>query len=168
MLRWARALLNAKVRSLLPATDRNEPNAGGAPRRTRAVSEIKIACSTNAALRRGSLAFGKGSDARGAACLGRNFESQSQELKVACSAVTFRAVGTERAVSSTNTALRRGEVPTPHLGAVKHASGRNLEVFNAEIEEYIPNAALSRHHPKVAVACQVQIKSNCSASFVAQ
>ena len=93
-------------------------NAVGAARRTRAVSENKIACSTNAALRRGSPAFGKGSEGRGDACLGRNFESQSRELKVACSAVTFRAVGTERAVSSTNTALRRGEVPTPHLAQV--------------------------------------------------
>ena len=102
-------------------------NTVDAPRRTRAVSESKIACSTNAALRRGSPAFRKGSDARGAACLGRNFESQSPELKVASSAVTFRAVGTERAVSSTNTALRRGEVPTPHLGAVKHACRLNLE-----------------------------------------
>ena len=143
-------------------------NAVGAPRRTRAVSENKIACSTDAALRRGSPAFGKGSERRGEACLGRNFESQSRELKVACSAVTFRAVGSERAVSFTNTALRRGEVPTPPLGAVKHACGRNLEFFKTEIEEYRPNAALSRNHPNVAVACQVQIKSNCSASFVAQ
>ena len=119
------------------------------------MSENKIACSTNAAPRRGNPAFGKGSEGRGKTCLGRNFESQSRELKVACSAVTFRAVGSERAVSSTNTALRRGEVPTPHLGAVKHASGRNLEVFKAEIEEYIPNAASSRNHPKVAVASQV-------------
>ena len=102
-------------------------NAVGAPRRMRAVSESKIACSTDAALRRGSSAFWRGSEGRGEARLGRNFESQSRELKVACSAVTFRAVGTERAVSSTNTALRRGEVPTPHLGAVKHACGRNLE-----------------------------------------
>ena len=102
-------------------------DAVGAPRRTRAVSENKIACSTNAALRRGSSAFGKGSEGRGKTCLGHNFESQARELKVACSAVTFRAVGTERAVSSTNTALRRGEVPTPHLGSVKHACGRNLE-----------------------------------------
>ena len=102
-------------------------NAVGAPRRTRAVSENRIACSTNAALRRGSPVFGKGSEGRGKTCVGRNFESQSRELKVACSAVTFRAVGSERAVSSTNTALRRGEVPTPHLGAVKQACGRNLE-----------------------------------------
>ena len=102
-------------------------DAVGASRRTRAVSENKIACSTNAALRRGSPAFGKGSEGRGEARLGRTFESQSWELKAACSAVTFRAVGTGRAVSSTNTALRRGEVPTPHLGAVRHACGRNLE-----------------------------------------
>ena len=102
-------------------------NTVGAPRRIRAVPESQKACSPNAALRRGSPAFGKGSEWRGEACLGRNFESQSRESKVACSAVAFRAVGTERAVSSTNTALRRGEVPTPHLGAVKHACGRNLE-----------------------------------------
>ena len=143
-------------------------NAVGAPKRTRAVSENKIACSTNAALRRGSPAFWKGSEGRGKTCLGRNCESQSRELKVACSAVTFRAVWTERAVSSTNTALRRGEVPTPPLGAVKHACGRNLEFFKTEIEEYRPNAAPSRNHQKVAVASQLQIKSNCSASFVAQ
>ena len=62
-------------------------NAVGAPRRTRAVSENKIACSTNAALRRGSPAFGKGSEGCGEACLGRDFESESRELKVACSAV---------------------------------------------------------------------------------
>ena len=130
-------------------------NTVDAPRRIRAVSKIRRACSPNAALRRGSPAFRKGSDERGAECLGRNFESQSRELKLACSAVTFRAVGTVRAVSSTNTALRRGEVPTPHLGAVKHAGGRNLEVFKAEIEEYIPNASPSRNHPKVAVASQV-------------
>ena len=143
-------------------------NAVGAPRRTRAVSENKIACSTNAALRRGSPAFEKGSEGRGETCLGRNLESQSRELKVACSAVAFRAVGTERAVSSTNTALRRGEVPTPPLGAVRHACGRNLKCFKTEIEEYRPNAAPSRNRRKVAVACQIQIKSNCSASVVAQ
>ena len=107
-------------------------NTVDAPRRIRAVPERQKARSPNAALRRGSPAFRKGSDARGAACLGRNFESQSRELKVACSAVTFRAVGTERAVSSTNTALRRGEVPTPHFGAVRDACGRNLEVSRPE------------------------------------
>ena len=132
------------------------------------MSKSQRACSPNTELRRGSFAFRKGSDARGAACLGRNIEGQTRELIDASSAVTFRAVETDRAVSSTNTALRRGEVPTPHLGTVKHASGRNLEFFKTEVEEYRPNAAPSRNHPKVAVACQVQIKSNCSASIVAQ